>query len=89
MPIFQSAMFRSENEECYDDIKYIRLNNTPNHIALHDKIAAIEEAEAALVTSSGMAAITSSLLTFLNAGDHILLQDALYGGTHTFANHEL
>lgn len=82
LPIFQSAMFEYAGESDYHDIKYIRLNNTPNHIALHEKLAALENAEAAVVTASGMAAISTALLTVLSAGDHILVQDCLYGGTH-------
>ena len=82
MPIFQSATFQYAGETSYHDLKYIRLNNTPNHLALHQKLAAVENAEAALVTASGMAAISTSLLTVLNAGDHLLIQSSLYGGTH-------
>src|SRR4030095_13708847 len=82
VPIFQSAMFEYDGESNYHDIKYIRLNNTPNHLAVHQKLAALENAEAALVTASGMAAISTSLLTVLSAGDHLLVQDCLYGGTH-------
>jgi cystathionine beta-lyase/cystathionine gamma-synthase len=88
LPIFQSAMFETAGESSYHDIKYIRLNNTPNHRALHEKLAALENAEAALVTASGMAAITTSLLTLLSVGDHLLIQDCLYGGTHDFLTHE-
>jgi cystathionine beta-lyase/cystathionine gamma-synthase len=84
MPIFQTAMFEYAGEEGYHDIRYIRSNNTPNHLALHQKLAALENAEAALVTASGMAAISTSLLTVLSAGDHLLAQDCLYGGTHDF-----
>jgi len=43
-------------------------------------VAALENAEAALVAASGMAAITTTLLTVLSAGDHLLAQDCLYGG---------
>ena len=82
MPIFQSAMFEYAGETDYHDLKYIRLNNTPNHQALHAKLAALENAEAALVTASGMAAISTALLTALSSGDHLLAQDCLYGGTH-------
>jgi cystathionine beta-lyase/cystathionine gamma-synthase len=82
LPIFQSAMFEYEGETSYHDLKYIRLNNTPNHAALHAKLAALENAEAALVTASGMAAISTTLLTVMSAGDHLLAQDCLYGGTH-------
>ena len=84
MPIFQSANFEYAGEVDYHSLKYIRLNNTPNHIALHRKLAAVENAEAALVTASGMAAISTTLLTLLSTGDHLLVQDCLYGGTHDF-----
>ena len=86
IPVFQTAMYETEGGTNYHDIQYIRLNNTPNHKALHTKLAALENAEAALVTASGMAAITTSLLTLLSAGDHLLVQDCLYGGTHDFIN---
>src|ERR1041384_3468674 len=82
LPIFQSAMFEYAGETSYHDVKYIRLNNTPNHEVLHRKLAALENAEAALVTASGMAAISTALLAVLAAGDHLLAQDCLYGGTH-------
>lgn len=82
MPIFQSANFEYAGEQDYHSLKYIRLNNTPNHIALHEKLAALENAEAALVTASGMAAISTALLTVLSEGDHLLVQDCVYGGTH-------
>ena len=81
MPIFQSAVFEGWSGQGYHDIHYIRLNNTPNHTALHAKLAALENAEAALVTGSGMAAISTSLLTVLSAGDHLLAHSSLYGGT--------
>jgi cystathionine beta-lyase/cystathionine gamma-synthase len=84
MPIFQSAMFEYAGETDYHDLKYIRLNNTPNATVLHAKLAALENAEAALVTASGMAAISTTLLSFLSNGDHVLAQDCLYGGTHDF-----
>ncbi|HKY03808.1 MAG TPA: aminotransferase class I/II-fold pyridoxal phosphate-dependent enzyme [Blastocatellia bacterium] len=89
MPIFQSSTYESTDETSYHDVKYLRLNNTPNHIALHEKLAALENAEAALVTASGMAAITTSLLTVLTAGDHLLIQSTLYGGTHDFVTKDL
>src|SRR5881296_1695123 len=82
MPIFQSANFEYADEADYHSLKYIRLNNTPNHLALHQKLSALENAEEALVTASGMAAISTTLLTILSSGDHLLVQDCLYGGTH-------
>lgn len=81
MPIYQSSTFESTGETSYHDIKYIRLNNTPNHEVLNAKIAVLEGGEAALVASSGMAAISTALLTILQAGDHVLAHECLYGGT--------
>ncbi|HUO20814.1 MAG TPA: aminotransferase class I/II-fold pyridoxal phosphate-dependent enzyme [Steroidobacteraceae bacterium] len=88
MPIFQSATFEYRGEARYDDVRYLRLNNSPNHLALHAKLAVLEGAQAALVTASGMAAITTTLLTVLSAGDHLLAQSCLYGGTHDFVTRE-
>jgi cystathionine beta-lyase/cystathionine gamma-synthase len=81
MPIFQSSTFESEGGDSYDTMRYIRLNNTPNHDVLHAKLAALENAESALVTASGMAAISTALFTLLKPGGHLLAQDVLYGGT--------
>jgi cystathionine beta-lyase/cystathionine gamma-synthase len=89
MPIFQTAMFESAGEKSYHEIRYLRLNNTPNHVALHAKLAALENAEAALVTSSGMAAISTALLALLSNGDHFLAQNCLYGGTHDLVTKDL
>ena len=90
LPIFQTAMYETPREaEGYFAVRYIRLNNTPNHMVLHGKIAALENAEAAIVASSGMAAITSSLLSVLSSGDHLLAQDCLYGGTYDFVTKDL
>ena len=88
MPIFQSATYEYRGEQRYDDVRYLRLNNTPNHLALHAKLAELEGAEAALVSASGMSAISTTLLTVLAAGDHLLAQSCLYGGTHDFVTRE-
>jgi cystathionine beta-lyase/cystathionine gamma-synthase len=84
LPVFQSSTFEYAGQSGYDDLKYIRMNNTPNHEVLHKKLAAVENAESALVTASGMAAITTTLLALFSPGDHILVQDCLYGGTQDF-----
>ena len=81
MPVFQSSTYAYEGQSSYHDIKYIRLNNTPNHAAVHEKLAALENAEAALVNASGMAAISTTLLALLSPGDRLLAQNCLYGGT--------
>jgi cystathionine beta-lyase/cystathionine gamma-synthase len=84
MPVFQSATFEYAGEGRYDDVRYLRINNTPNQLALHAKLAALEGSEAALVTASGMAAISTTLLSVLTGGDHLLAQSCLYGGTRDF-----
>ena len=88
LPIFQTAMYETGVDEDYHDIRYIRLNNSPNHQVLHGKLASLEGAEAGLVTASGMAAISTSLLTVLGTGDHMLAQNVLYGGTHSMIVHD-
>ena len=89
LPIFQSATFAYGGQDSYHDLKYIRLNNTPNHQVLHKKLADVAGADSAVVAASGMAAISTALMAFLNAGDHLLAQNCLYGGTHTFVAHDL
>ena len=89
IPIFQSSTFEYTGQDSYHDLRYIRLNNTPNHTALHRKLAALENGEDALVTASGMAVISTVLLTFLAPGDHLLAQDCVYGGTHDLLKGDL
>ena len=83
-PVFQTANYLAGGEDSYEDVRYIRLNNSPNHQLLHHRLAVIEGAEDALVAASGMAAVTSTFLTFLRSGDHMLAHQALYGGTQNF-----
>jgi cystathionine beta-lyase/cystathionine gamma-synthase len=83
-PIYQGTVYSVEPGTGYHDIPYIRLNTTPSQRYLHDKLAALEGAEAAVATASGMAAATTTLLSLLRAGDHLLASDCLYGGTHDF-----
>ena len=79
LPIFQTATYTHEDPEASP--RYVRYNNSPNHEALHDKLAALAQTESALVTASGMAAISSALLSLLGAGDHLVAPRGLYGGT--------
>lgn len=62
---------------------YTRYGNPTVH-AVQRKIAALENAEAALMAASGMGAITTALLAILNTGDHIVAADTVYGGTFGF-----
>ncbi len=88
-PIFQSATYVHDEAKGYHDLRYLRLNNTPSQVVLHEKLAALEGAVSALVTASGMAAITTTLFALLKAGDHIIAQNVLYGGTYDFVTKDL
>jgi cystathionine gamma-synthase/cystathionine gamma-lyase/cystathionine beta-lyase len=83
-PIYQGTVYSIEPGTGYHDLPYIRLNSTPSQRYLHDKLAALEGAESAVATASGMAAVTTTLLSLLRVGDHLLASDCLYGGTHDF-----
>lgn len=83
-PIYQGTVYTVPPGTGYHDIRYIRLNSTPSQEYLHGKLAELEGGEAAVATSSGMAAITTTLLALLKAGDHLIALDSLYGGTLDF-----
>ncbi len=84
-PIYTSTSFEFIDQE---DTVYPRYLNTPNEKAVAEKIASLENAESALVFSSGMAAISTVLFTFLGQGDHAVFQKGLYGGTSHFLERE-
>ena len=83
-PIYQGTVFTVPAGTDYHGIRYLRLSSTPSQAYLHDKLAALEGGEAAVATASGMAAITTTLLTLLGPGDHLIALDGLYGGTTDF-----
>ena len=84
-PIYTSTSFEFIDQP---DTIYPRYLNTPNEKAVAEKIASLEDAESALVFSSGMAAISTVLFTFLGKGDHAVFQKGLYGGTSHFLERE-
>jgi cystathionine beta-lyase/cystathionine gamma-synthase len=89
VPVFLSSTYAYQGPGHGEELRYIRYNNTPNQAVLHDKLAALENAEDALVTASGMAAISSVLFALLEPGDHVLAQNVLYGGTHQLMTRDL
>jgi cystathionine beta-lyase/cystathionine gamma-synthase len=76
-PVFPAAAYDYEKE-----VLYPRYFNTPNLKSVAAKMAALENGEDALVFSTGMAAIMTSFFAVLKTGDHVVLQQDLYGGTH-------
>lgn len=90
IPIYQTSTFVFENvdqgarrfsgeEEGYI---YTRLGN-PTQAALEAKMADLEGGEAAIATASGMAAVASTMMMLMDAGDHVLSSKAVYGCTHS------
>ncbi|HXJ98239.1 MAG TPA: aminotransferase class I/II-fold pyridoxal phosphate-dependent enzyme, partial [Gelidibacter sp.] len=84
-PIYMSTSYQFDN---VDIKRYPRYFNTPNQEYLSKKIAALENAEAGMIFGSGMAAISTTFLAFLKQGDHIVVQNTLYGGTSNFIREE-
>ncbi len=77
--------FSGDEEGCF---LYSRHWN-PSNKYLAEAMAAMENTESAWVTSSGMAAITTSILQLCNAGDHIITSVTTYGGTYAFLKNYL
>jgi O-acetylhomoserine (thiol)-lyase len=89
VPIYQSTAYVFDDSDdaagrfnlSVPGFIYTRLNNPTNDI-LEQRLAALEGGLAAVVTASGTAAISTTLLTLLKAGDHIVASSSLYGGTY-------
>ncbi len=89
VPIYQTTSYVFNNSDHAANLFslkelgfiYTRLNNPTNQI-LQDRLAAVEGGIGAVVFASGTAAISTGLLTFLKAGDHIVASSSLYGGTY-------
>lgn len=77
-PIITSTAFDYSRDE---QVRYPRYLNTPNHRVVAARIAALEGAEAALVTASGMGAVSAVFLSLMAPGDHAVMLDGVYGGT--------
>jgi O-acetylhomoserine (thiol)-lyase len=89
VPIYQSTAYVFNSSDHASNLFalaepgniYTRINNPTNDV-LEQRLAALEGGIAAVVTASGTAAIATSLLTLLKAGDHIVASSSLYGGTY-------
>ncbi|MCJ8332777.1 MAG: PLP-dependent aspartate aminotransferase family protein [Epibacterium sp.] len=94
-PIYQTSTFIL-NEDQYESVEggyardrfiYTRYGN-PNQWAVQEILAALEGAESAIVFSSGMAAITATVLAMVDKGAHLVAASDLYGGTYNLFNQE-
>ncbi len=89
VPIYQSSAYVFKNSDdaagrfnlSIPDFIYTRLNN-PTTDVLEKRLADLEGGIAAVATASGASAISTTLLTLLRAGDHIVASNSLYGGTY-------
>lgn len=84
-PIFLASSYPFIDQ---DEKRYPRYFNTPNQEVIASKLAALENAEAALPFSSGMAAISTTLFSFLKQGDHAVFQNEIYGGSFNLIHKE-
>jgi methionine-gamma-lyase len=91
LPIYQTSTFRFDTVDALENYlngdrtkyEYSRYEN-PTVRAVEEKIAALEKGEYCHAFSSGMAAITSSILGFVSSGDEIIASNSLYGRTQIF-----
>jgi O-acetylhomoserine aminocarboxypropyltransferase/cysteine synthase len=89
IPIYQTSAYVFKNTDdaagkfnlSIPGYIYTRLNNPTNDI-LEQRLAAIEGGVGAVVTASGAAAISTTMLTLLRTGEHIVSSSSLYGGTY-------
>lgn len=80
-PMYMSTSYAFDG---VDVKRYPRYFNTPNQEMLCKKIAALEKTEDGLIFGSGMAAISAAMFAFLKSGDHVIIQQVIYGGTYNF-----
>jgi len=85
-----TPIYTSSALEYLDDteVRYPRYYNTVNQQVVVTKLCALEGAEDGLVTSSGMAAISSIMTALLRPGEHAVLLEGLYGGTQAMVLEE-
>jgi cystathionine beta-lyase/cystathionine gamma-synthase len=86
--IFESAEEAATAFETENEPVYTRWGN-PTTTVMERKVAALENAETAVGTSSGMAAVSAALLAFLESGDHVIATTGLYSATYHLVTEDL
>ena len=89
-PLYLTSTYTQESLEAFDEIRlgersgyvYGRTRN-PTQALLEERLASLEGAEAAVVTASGMAAISATLFSLLQSGDEIVVDQIVYGTAFT------
>ncbi|TDQ77602.1 cystathionine beta-lyase [Dongia mobilis] len=82
------ADMRARHKERFNTVYYGRYG-TPTTFALEEAVAALEEADRAVAVPSGLGAVSGALLSFLGAGDHVLMVDSTYEPTRVFCDTQL
>jgi cystathionine beta-lyase/cystathionine gamma-synthase len=88
MPIHQTSTFFTDAVPT-GEVLYTRYGTNPNHLAVAEKLSALEGADASVVVASGNAACALAILSCMSAGGHVLAQRELYGGTLRILRREL
>ena len=84
--LFPTVQAMKDAEKVKFDTTYYGVHGTPTTFALEEAMADLEGGYRAVSTSSGLAAISTALISFLKAGDHLLMTDSAYGPTRNFCN---
>ncbi len=91
-PVYRASTIVFDTFDAFTDAYYGRVapwygrQGNPTTYALRDAVSSLVDADCTVLTPSGLLAITSSLLAFLKAGDHLLMVDSVYGSTRTFCD---
>ncbi len=82
-PTLESYLGRGKNR--FDNVTY-GIHGTPTTYTFEEAMAALEDGYRSVSVPSGLAAVTAALMSFLEAGDHVLMVDSVYGPTRTFCD---
>ena len=84
--IFPTVQAMEDAQKKKFDTTFYGVHGTPTTFALEDAMTELEGGYRAVSVSSGLAAITTALITFLKSGDHLLMVDSVYGPTRNFCD---
>lgn len=93
-PVYHASTILFPSIAAYNDSRKDRFkrgrsygrHGTPTHFALEDALAAVEGGTRCLLVGSGLMAVTTALLAYLKAGDHLLMVDTVYGPARRFCD---
>lgn len=80
-PVFHSSTYEMKEGTPYEDIRYARLSNSPNHQVLQERLSRLMGVDSSIVTGSGMAAISLVMRGLLERSSKLVVASTIYGGT--------